>query len=80
MSTRPAFPMCETQHLSDARSQVIASKEESKNHWQQKDYKGFNSSTDWDTADFSKVRLFLQSNTTYGVAHAAREGTSPFQA
>lgn len=34
---------------------VIASNEESKNHWQQKDYKGFNSSTDWDTADFSKV-------------------------
>lgn len=34
---------------------VIASSEESKNHWQQKDYKGFNSSTDWDTADFSKV-------------------------
>lgn len=37
--------------------QVIASKEESKNHWQQKDYKGFNSSTDWDTADFSKASL-----------------------
>lgn len=40
---------------------MIASKEESKNHWQQKDYKGFNSSTDWDTADFSKasgVELF----------------------
>ncbi|CAM9418603.1 unnamed protein product [Ectocarpus sp. 4 AP-2014] len=36
---------------------VIASKEESKNHWQQKDYKGFNSSTDWDTADFSKASL-----------------------
>lgn len=36
---------------------MIASKEESKNHWQQKDYKGFNSSTDWDTADFSKVGL-----------------------
>lgn len=33
---------------------VIASSEESKNHWQQKDYKGFNSSVDWDTADFSK--------------------------
>lgn len=36
---------------------VIASSEESKNHWQQRDYKGFNSSTDWDTADFSKVRF-----------------------
>lgn len=37
------------------RPQVIASSEESQNHWQQKDYKGFHSSTDWDTADFSKV-------------------------
>lgn len=46
---------------------VIASSEESQNHWQQRDYKGFNSSTDWDTADFSKVRfddwvLTLQGN------------------
>eukprot|EP00752_Nemacystus_decipiens_P016390 g14652.t1 len=39
---------------------VIASKEESKNHWQQKDYKGFNSSTDWDTADFSKSPAIQQ--------------------
>ena len=41
----------------NALTKVIASSEESKNHWQQKDYKGFNSSTDWDTADFSKVRF-----------------------
>eukprot|EP00903_Cladosiphon_okamuranus_P009269 g8844.t1 len=39
---------------------VVASKEESKNHWQQKDYKGFNSSTDWDTADFSKSPAIQQ--------------------
>lgn len=38
------------------RPKVIASPEESQNHWQQKDYKGFHSSDDWDTADFSKVR------------------------
>ena len=37
--------------------QVTVSKDESQNHWQQKDYKGFNSSTDWNTADFSKVRV-----------------------
>ncbi|CAN0462941.1 unnamed protein product, partial [Discosporangium mesarthrocarpum] len=34
--------------------QVIASSEESQNHWQQKDYKGFCPSVDWDTVDFSK--------------------------
>lgn len=45
---------------------VIASNEESKNHWQQKDYKGFNSSTDWDTADFSKVNFHVLSLTLQG--------------
>lgn len=44
----------------DVLPKVIASSEESKNHWQQKDYKGFNSSTDWDTADFSKVKFRLR--------------------
>lgn len=34
---------------------VIASPEESSNHWQRNDYKGFHASETWDTADFSKV-------------------------
>ena len=50
---------------------MIASSEESKNHWQQKDYKGFNSSTDWDTADFSKVRLSTLWSRTLMLAHSA---------
>ncbi|XP_059611744.1 sulfite oxidase, mitochondrial isoform X2 [Phlebotomus argentipes] len=33
---------------------VYVSSEESDSHWQQKDYKGFSPSTDWDTVDFSK--------------------------
>ena len=33
---------------------IVVSKEESSCHWQQRDYKGFNSSVDWDTVDFSK--------------------------
>lgn len=31
---------------------VTTSKEESESHWQRRDYKGFNSSTTWETADF----------------------------
>uniref|UniRef100_A0A1B6BW31 sulfite oxidase n=1 Tax=Clastoptera arizonana TaxID=38151 RepID=A0A1B6BW31_9HEMI len=31
---------------------IIVSKEESDSFWQQKDYKGFSPSTDWDTVDF----------------------------
>ncbi|GAB0095632.1 Sulfite oxidase [Sergentomyia squamirostris] len=33
---------------------VFVSNKESDSHWQQKDYKGFSPSTDWDTVDFSK--------------------------
>ena len=36
-------------------SKIIASKEESKSHWQRNDYKTFNPSVDWDTVDFSKA-------------------------
>lgn len=33
---------------------IVVSENESDSHWQQKDYKGFSPSTDWDTVDFSK--------------------------
>lgn len=33
---------------------IIISENESDSHWQQRDYKGFSPSTDWDTVDFSK--------------------------
>ncbi|XP_055699401.1 sulfite oxidase, mitochondrial isoform X1 [Phlebotomus papatasi] len=33
---------------------ILISDKESDSHWQQKDYKGFSPSTDWDTVDFSK--------------------------
>jgi len=33
---------------------IEVSEVESDSHWQQKDYKGFNPSVDWDTVDFSK--------------------------
>lgn len=33
---------------------ITISEEESDSHWQQKDYKGFSPSTDWDTVDFSQ--------------------------
>lgn len=35
-------------------ARVVVSDKESDSHWQQKDYKGFSPSTDWDTVDFSK--------------------------
>ena len=34
---------------------VTASREESASHWQQKDYKGFSPSVDWDTVDWSSA-------------------------
>ena len=34
---------------------IIASQHESASHWQQKDYKGFNPSVDWDTVDWSSA-------------------------
>lgn len=33
---------------------IVVADKESDSHWQQKDYKGFSPSTDWDTVDFSK--------------------------
>ena len=35
-------------------SRIEVSEEETDSHWQKKDYKGFNASTDWDTVDWSK--------------------------
>ena len=34
---------------------VIASREESASHWQQRDYKSFSPSVDWDTVDWSSA-------------------------
>jgi len=34
---------------------ILVSEKESPNHWQQKDYKAFCPSVDWDTVDFSKA-------------------------
>mmetsp|Transcript_71245 Transcript_71245/g.170157 ORF Transcript_71245/g.170157 Transcript_71245/m.170157 type:complete len:578 (+) Transcript_71245:23-1756(+) len=36
-------------------SKIIISEEESQSHWQQNDYKAFNSSVTWETADFSSL-------------------------
>ncbi|WAR04452.1 SUOX-like protein [Mya arenaria] len=35
-------------------NKIVLSKDESSSHWQQRDYKGFNSSVDWHNVDFSK--------------------------
>ncbi|KAF4529638.1 hypothetical protein B566_EDAN011479 [Ephemera danica] len=34
---------------------IIVSGEESDSHWQQRDYKGFSPSVDWDTVDFDSA-------------------------
>lgn len=39
---------------------ISLSEEESPSHWQQKDYKAFSASTDWDTADWKKARSIQQ--------------------
>lgn len=33
---------------------IVVSQQESQSHWQQKDYKGFSPSCDWEKVDFSK--------------------------
>jgi len=47
---------------------VLASKEESSNFWQQRDYKGFSPSIDWHNVDFGVApaiqELPIQSNIT----------------
>jgi sulfite oxidase len=37
-------------------SKIVASSQESPSHWQQKDYKCFNASTDWKNVDFGKAK------------------------
>ena len=48
-------------------SKITASKDESRSHWQLKDYKTFSPSTDWDTANFENAQAIqdypLQSGT-----------------
>lgn len=37
-------------------NKIVLSNDESESHWQQRDYKGFNSSVDWHNVDFSKSK------------------------
>ncbi|KAL3885841.1 hypothetical protein ACJMK2_025873 [Sinanodonta woodiana] len=41
-------------------NKIVLSNEESSSHWQQRDYKGFNSSTDWHNVDFSKAHAIQE--------------------
>ena len=43
------------------------SQEEADSHWQRKDYKGFNASTDWDTVDWSKSESIQEMPVTSSV-------------
>lgn len=43
-------------------SRIIASKEESQSHWQQKDYKSFSPSVDWDDVDWSSAPAVQETN------------------
>ncbi|RUS68460.1 hypothetical protein EGW08_023778 [Elysia chlorotica] len=45
-----AFPQLHVKWL----KKIYFSPEESTSHWQRRDYKGFNSSTDWHNVDFDK--------------------------
>ena len=49
-------------------ARVEVAEEESDSHWQRKDYKGFNASTDWDTVDWSKseaIQVRIHTHYTY---------------
>lgn len=41
--------------IKSVSERIIVSEEESPSHWHQKDYRSFNASTDWDTADFASA-------------------------
>ena len=43
------------------------SEEEANSHWQRKDYKGFNASTDWGTVDWSKAESIQEMPVTSSV-------------
>ena len=47
---------------------VYASKEESTNFWQQKDYKGFSPSIDWHNVDFSTAPAIQELPVQSGIA------------
>ncbi|KAK9797815.1 hypothetical protein WJX73_000824 [Symbiochloris irregularis] len=48
-------------------SRIIASKEESKSHWQQKDYKSFSPMVDWDNVDWSSAPAIQETNVTSAI-------------
>ncbi|KAK9824449.1 hypothetical protein WJX72_010318 [[Myrmecia] bisecta] len=43
-------------------ARVVASKEESSSHWQQKDYKSFSPNVDWDNVDWSSAPALQETN------------------
>ena len=44
---------------------IIASREESASHWQQKDYKSFSPSVDWDSVDWSSAPAIQVSRSAF---------------
>jgi hypothetical protein len=47
--------MLELTQQFNSTGRIIISKEESDSHWQQRDYKGFSPSVDWDNVDFDSA-------------------------
>ena len=50
---------------------VIASREESRSHWQQRDYKSFSPSVDWNNVDWSSAPAIQARDRRPSVASAA---------
>lgn len=46
---------------------------ESDSHWQQKDYKGFSPSTDWDSVDWSKSEAIQDMPVQSAITSCARD-------
>ncbi|KAL9655761.1 hypothetical protein ABK040_004988 [Willaertia magna] len=56
-------------------SKIIFSKEECQSVWQQRDYKTFNPSTDWENVDFCKARAVHDSPIQSSICSPSHEGT-----
>jgi len=55
-------------------SKIVLSSEESQSFWQQKDYKSFSPSVDWDTVDFASAPAILELPVQSAICHP-RDGT-----
>jgi len=58
-------------------NKIVVSKHESDSHWQQKDYKGFNSSIDWDNVNFKVMPAIQDLPVCSAICEPSNQSTLP---